>query len=121
MMIELTIAMSVIAVSLLMLHGTLIAGHSLSRHSRDRGQALSDIKALMEQIEAMPITTVTSTFTHDAIIPPFNDLHLRNQRVRVRYANAAPDARPLQYDVVCTYESVSGRPATVMLRGVRNR
>ena len=114
-------SLSVLFVTLLMLYGSMISGQALSTASKARHRALQDVRALMEQMAVIPLASIPGTFPDDTPIPEFNNLHVRNQVVRIRYKDGDPTLLPLEYEVVATWTSSLGRPASLTVKGVRNR
>jgi hypothetical protein len=115
------VAMSALTIAMVMLFSTFLSGQMLSTTNKHRHRALMDAQALMEQMGVMPLNTIAATFPHDTPIPEFDDLHVPNQEVRVRYEGGNPNARPLMYEVLSTWTTVGGQPAQLLLRGVRAR
>lgn len=120
-LLEALLAMTVFFVSMIILYACLLTSQVQSLTNKDNHRALQDTRALMEQMATIPITNLGDVFPHDTWIPEFEDLHVRNQKVKVRYAGGDADAVPLHYEVVSTWMTTEGRPATMTLKGVRAR
>jgi Tfp pilus assembly protein PilE len=120
-LVEIMLALTVLTVVIVMFFGVFLSAHSLSRVNKDKHRALMDTTALMEQITLIPIGDIANTFPHATDIPEFNDLHIRDQRVQVVYANGNAAARPLEYQVVSTWTTAASRPARLSVQGVRAR
>jgi Tfp pilus assembly protein PilV len=120
-LVEIMLALTVLTVVIVMLFGTFLSGHMLSRANKDKHRALMDTTALMEQMAMIPIGDLANTFPDATDIPEFNDLHIPNQRVQVVYANGNPAARPLQFQVVSTWTTAGSLPARLTIQGLRAR
>ncbi len=120
-LLEALLAMTVFFVSMIILYACLLTSQVQSQTNKDNHRALQDTRALMEQMATIPITNLGDVFPHDTWIPEFEDLHVRAQKVKVRYAGGDIDAVPLHYEVVSTWMTAEGRPATMTLKGVRAR
>lgn len=113
--------MALFFVSMIILYACLLTSQVQSAVNKDRHRALQDARALLEQMATIPVTNLGDVFPHDTWIPEFDDLHVRNQRVKVRYANGNPDAVPLSYEVVSEWSTTEGREAMLVLKGSRAR
>jgi hypothetical protein len=120
-LVEIMLALTILTVVMVMLFGSFLSGHVLSRVNKDKHRALMDTTALMEQMAMIPIGNLGTTFPHATDIPEFNDLHIPNQRVQVQYANGNPNARPLEFQVVSTWTTANRLPAQLSVQGVRAR
>ncbi len=120
-MVELMMAMTTLALVMLMLFSTFLSASELSRVNRERHRALMDATSLAEQMAIMPIGNIATTFPNNQDIAEFTNLHVNNERVRVVYANGDATARPLRYQVVVTWTGSGGRPGRYVLNGVRAR
>lgn len=120
-LVESLLAMTVFFVSMIILYACLLTSQVQSTVNKDRHRALQDSRALLEQMATIPIMNLGDVFPHDTWIPEFNDLHVRDQRVKVLYANGDPEAVPLAYEVVSNWSSMEGRQAHMILKGVRAR
>jgi hypothetical protein len=120
-LVEIMLAITVLTVVVTMLFGAMLSSHLLSRVNKDKHRAILDTTALMEQMRLIPIGNLGATFPHAVDIPQFNDLHIPNQRVRVLYDGANPNARPLGYQVESTWTTAGRLPARIAVRGVRAR
>jgi hypothetical protein len=121
LIIEVMIGMTIFFLAIVVLYSTLVSGELASVTNKDKHRALQDVRALMEQMSVIPMSSLGQVFPHDTEIPAFASLHVRNQRVRVRYDNADPTAVPLGYEVVASWTTVHGRPASLTVRGMRCR
>lgn len=119
-LLETMLAMALLASAMLVLFGVLLNGGVLAATVRDRHRALQDVYALMEQMQRIPIASIRTTLPHDTDIPEFNDLHVRQQRMRIVY-DAAPEVRPMSFRVRCTWQTLNGRPGVVEVAGLRAR
>jgi prepilin-type N-terminal cleavage/methylation domain-containing protein len=120
-LVELMLALTILAVAIVALFGSFLSTQVLSRVNKDKHRALMDTTALMEQMGTIPLANLGTTFPHSTDIPQFNDLHVREQRVQVVYENGDPNARPLNYSVVSTWRTAGGLPARLVVRGLRAR
>lgn len=120
-LLESLLAMTVFFVAMIILYACLLTSQSQSEVNKDRHRALQDSRALLEQMATIPIMNLGDVFPHDTWIPEFNDLHVRNQRVKVRYANGDTEAVPLAYEVVSLWSTAHGRESQMVLSGARAR
>jgi hypothetical protein len=120
-LLEALLAMTVFFVSMIILYACLLTSQVQSHTNKDNHRALQDTRALMEQMATIPITNLGDVFPHNTWIPEFDDLHVRNQKVKVLYQNGNADAVPLHYEVMSTWTTAEGRPAKLSLKGVRAR
>jgi len=126
-MIELMCAVVVLVVAISAAMAAQIIGNNLLRTSRENNVALSDLQGAMElAILQAPATLpiAPSEFQAGVPVPRFNDLHLRNQRIRASYPGyvvGAPVPDPLQVVMTIQWNDYLDRPRTLSLATLRTR
>jgi hypothetical protein len=118
---EVMLTLATVFMATLVLFGALLTLQVQSTASKHKQEVLGDVKSLTEQMMAQPISGLGTLFPHNTVIPEFNDLHAPSQQVKIVYADGDPDAVPLEYRVEATWKTAGGRPARLVVHGMRVR
>lgn len=121
MLPEVMLTLATIFMATLVLFGSLLTLQVQSAASKHKSEVLNDVKSLTEQMMAQPMSGLGAQFPHNTDIPEFNDLHAPSERVRVVYADGDPNAVPLEYRVEASWKTTGGRPAKLVVHGMRVR
>jgi hypothetical protein len=121
MLPEVMITLATVFMATLVLFGTLVTLQVQTTASKHKQEVLSDVKSLTEQMMAQPMSGLGTLFPHNTVIPEFNDLHAPEQQIKVLYAGGDPNAVPLEYKVEATWKTAGGRPARLLVHGMRVR
>ncbi len=121
MLPEVMLTLATVFMATLVLFGALLTLQVQSTASQHKQEVLGDVKALTEQMMAQPMSGLGTLFPHNTAIPEFDDLHAPGQQVKVIYADGDPNAVPLEYRVEASWKTSGGRPARLVVHGMRVR
>lgn len=119
--IETMLTLATVFISALVLAGASVAIHGQGRLNRDRSIALENVEALLEQMTATPIGALPALFPHGQDVAAFDDLGLKDLRIRIAYDGGDVTARPLRYTVTTTWTGGQGRQSKLVIHGLRMR
>lgn len=126
-LIELMIAITVLAVAVVSTFVTQISAHNLMRTSRETSTAVADLQTAMERALLVPIDQLpiaTSPFADGQPIAAFAGRNLRSESIVATYPGwvaglDAPD--PLQVVMTVTWNDFRGRTRTVRFASMKTR
>lgn len=122
-MLELMIAVVLLAVGVLSAFQGQVSSLNLLRAARERNTAMSDLEACMESILSEPLADIPATFPGGVSVPAFDGLHLQAQQLVPTYPGFAggPVPEPLEVLLTATWLDWRGRPQTIRLASMRTR
>jgi Tfp pilus assembly protein PilV len=126
-LIEILIATLVFVVALGALSQSLVAIMGAIDLSRDRGQATTDLRSMLERIRATPFDYLTTRFPNGTangpVLYPYTNITgtyaLRQENITVIYADPLVD--PLEINVALTWQDKRGRTRTASMATFRTR
>lgn len=121
-LVELMIAVSVIAVGAMALMAQLEASHKITTVNRETNKAVAHMQAMMEKVISVPFSDIVRTYPNGTIVyagqSGLGD-PMDGEYFRIEYADAAAD--PLQITVTVYWTSFDGRMRTRSLTTMRTR
>jgi hypothetical protein len=123
-MVELSVAVGVLLVTVLSAFGSQMTSLDLIRTSRETNTAMSELQAAMESVITLQTTQIVAQFPPDQAIPEFSDRSLQSERIRPSYPEYVPGSPlpdPLQVVLEATWNDYGGRERTLRLASMRAR
>lgn len=126
-LVEMMIAITVLAVAVLSTFITQISSHNLMRTSRETNVAMADAEAAMDRLLLLPFDSIPvpgSAFALGQPVAAFTNLHLENETIVPTYPGYAgvgtiPD--PLQIVLTVTWNDYAGRQRIIRLSSMKTR
>ncbi|MFN0242116.1 MAG: prepilin-type N-terminal cleavage/methylation domain-containing protein [Planctomycetota bacterium] len=126
-LVEMMIAITVLAVAVLSTFITQISSHNLMRTSRETNVAMADAEAAMDRLLLLPVDEIPvagSLFAAGQPVAAFTNLHLDNETIVPTYpgfagVGAIPD--PLQIVLTVTWNDYAGRQRIIRLSSMKTR
>jgi len=118
-LVEVIVAVLLIATAALIAFPTLLSFFDLSQTARDQNIAHHDLQAAAEEILATPFSLVTKTYQDGQAIPKYTDRHLAAQRIVVNYPDPSRD--PLEVQLTVAWNDAKGRAMQDSLRLLRTQ
>lgn len=125
-LLELTMAISVMAGAVLTAMATQLASLNLIKTTRESNVAMTDLSAAMEQVLILPVDQIpiaTSQFAANQPIAAFTDRNLRDERIVATYpgfaAAVVPD--PLTIVLTCTWTDWQNNQRQLTLTSLKTR
>lgn len=126
-LVEMMIAITVLAVAVLSTFITQISSHNLMRTSRETNVAMADAEAAMDRLLLLPVDEIPiagSPFAAGQPVAAFTNLHLDNETIVPTYpgyagVGAIPD--PLQIVLTVTWNDYAGRQRIIRLSSMKTR
>lgn len=126
-LVEMMIAITVLAVAVLSTFITQISSHNLMRTSRETNVAMADAEAAMDRLLLLPVDEIPvagSLFAAGQPVAAFTNLHLDNETIVPTYpgyAGVGPIPDPLQIVLTVTWNDYAGRQRIIRLSSMKTR
>jgi type II secretory pathway pseudopilin PulG len=108
-LLEVTLATSVLLLSLASAISSQLAALSLMRTSRENDSATAELSAAMEEVTGQSLDNVLANFPAAQPMASYTDRMLRDERIVATYPAGAVD--PLTIVLTLTWTDWAGRPA----------
>ena len=118
-LIEVMVTITLLAVGAIAIYHSIASYHELSEMASERNIAFFDLETALEDIRSTPFDRIVDEFPDDQPIVKFNDLHLKDEQIVVRYVN--PNRDPLVISAEITWTDSQGVSMTESMHTARTR